>query len=515
MKKRIPKRVRQLLFMVAICLIPLIGTFLLLFITRFGSGITQDSLAYVSMTRNLRHGEGFVIDTVEGKTEFQTHYPPGVSIILTIIPFLDPKDGFVFLNAVVFFGFLLCIGLLTYRFTKSIPLSLGIQFLALLFPEFLRIFSMMWSEPLFIFLLTAGMLALVVGVQKQLKRSLIIAAILFSYAIITRYVGVSLVPFVLLVLWAGFSLPVKEKLRLSAMLTAIMAAPVAIWYGVSRFIGAAETVRSFGIKQVPLEKLTDGATTIFGWILPMQFVDIISPISVHIFFWGIVGLLFAAFVLYQRQQESLKELLRFWMPFSFAGIYLVVIILAIFFLDNTTPLDYRLLSPIAVMVLVMIMLGMQMLKESKPYIKWGILVYFAVVFLLQAYPTVTKLITDGLPYASAEWRHSTTVAYVRHSIAADAVIYTHAPQALNVLSGKRVRAMPQKYSVSGVLVKEYATNLENLKLNKEEQYLVFFNHEFALKARFATENEILSLLSLQKVFSSDEGSVYRIFPAGE
>ncbi|WKZ30475.1 MAG: hypothetical protein QY314_01740 [Candidatus Dojkabacteria bacterium] len=515
MNERIPKRAKQILFMVAICIAPLIGTFLLLLLTRFGSGITQDSLAYVSMTRNLRQGEGIVADTVTGETELQTHYPPGVSLALSIIPFLDPKDGFVFLNAAVFFGFLLCIGLLAFRLTKSLPLTIAIQSLGIILPGVFRIFSMMWSEPLFLFLLVAGMLATVVAVQKQRKRGLLVAAGIWGYAMIVRYVGIVFLPFLLFVLWVGFTLPIKEKLKFSAMISAIVGLPIVVWYGIARIFGATESVREFGFTLIPFEKLTEGATTFFSWILPAPFVDIISSISVHVFFWGIVATLFAGFILYQREHVKIKEVLRFWIPLTFSLFYVAVVFFSILFLDSSTPLDFRLLSPISVMLLLGIMLAMQMLKDSRFYVKWAILAYFFVVFAWQTFPAIAEIYRDGLPYATAGWRHSSTVAYVRHSIPGNAVVYTHAPQALNVLSGKRVRAMPQKYSVGGTLVKEYVTNISRLRMNEEDQYLVFFSHDFALKARFATENEVLSILSLQKEFSSDEGAVYRIFPSAK
>jgi hypothetical protein len=173
---------------VLMLIIPLFGFFIINTLTQFGVGISPDSISYLTTADNLSTGDGLKYSNPSGELSPLTHFPPLLPAVLAV-----GSNSLTFaktLNIVLFILIVLVSGAFIYRRTKSLFFALSIQILILFSKDFLDIFSMAWSEPLFIFTTITGLYILIEYFYSKRTRYLLIASALLSLAVLTRYVGI-------------------------------------------------------------------------------------------------------------------------------------------------------------------------------------------------------------------------------------------------------------------------------------------------------------------------------------
>jgi len=157
-------------FFLALIGISLIGAATLLLTTRWGIGLSPDSITYIGAARSLLMGNGLSVPTYSGQFSPMTHFPPLFSGLLSVIGSIGiaPLEGARWLNAIFFAANIALVGVIVYFSTGSIFLSLlGSVLMVVLFPM-VQAHSMAWSEPLFIFFGFLGLflLALYMGTAR-------------------------------------------------------------------------------------------------------------------------------------------------------------------------------------------------------------------------------------------------------------------------------------------------------------------------------------------------------------
>ena len=164
----------------------LIATSMMLVVvsTRSGMGISWDSTDYMAVGRNMASGIG-TLDVVGLP---MTVRPPGISSLICVGDWLGlmPSASFVLINTVsagvsTFFAMLIL-----KKANIRTPIAISTLAIIAFSPSLLNMYSMAWSEPVFIALV---MVALWIALSPRSLSVHLILGVLFAFMFFVRYVG--------------------------------------------------------------------------------------------------------------------------------------------------------------------------------------------------------------------------------------------------------------------------------------------------------------------------------------
>jgi len=206
--------IRHLDSLIAACA----GFFVLTFFTRYsGIGISPDSIMYISGARNLNAHKGFTYFGDKPLVAFPLFFPTFLGILLFITG-VDPVVMGPILTGLMFGLVIFLTGFVLERFTFPSKLYKWFILLALvLSPSLLEIYSMLWSETLFIVWTLVFVIAFHHYIKNHAIGSLILVAVVCAFACVTRYAGVTLIGTGGMLLL--FDPQLKLKTRVSHILT--------------------------------------------------------------------------------------------------------------------------------------------------------------------------------------------------------------------------------------------------------------------------------------------------------
>ena len=152
--------------------------------TRSGMGISWDSTDYMAVGRNLASGIG-TLDVIGLP---MTVRPPGISSLICVGDWLGlmPSASFVLINTVsagvsTFFAMLIL-----KKANIRTPIAISTLAIIAFSPSLLNMYSMAWSEPVFIALV---MVALWIALSPRSLSVHLILGVLFAFMFFVRYVG--------------------------------------------------------------------------------------------------------------------------------------------------------------------------------------------------------------------------------------------------------------------------------------------------------------------------------------
>ena len=111
----------SLIYWILLIAIALDGMALLWYITPYGLGLMNDSVAYIGGARAILEGKGYGRVVVGGDVKAITNYPPMLSLVLSGIGLsgLDVIRADRLLNALLFAGVAILIGYFVHKTTRS------------------------------------------------------------------------------------------------------------------------------------------------------------------------------------------------------------------------------------------------------------------------------------------------------------------------------------------------------------------------------------------------------------
>jgi 4-amino-4-deoxy-L-arabinose transferase-like glycosyltransferase len=489
---------------ISLLLLPvgIIGTIFMGWLTPFGVGIYVDSLYYISSARNLITGIGMGRVTGLGTFKPMTHYPPFYSLVLAFFHLLGlPELTTSRWISILAFGFsIVLVGLIVYQRTHLKFFSLFTAILLLLSNPVLRNFSWAMTEPLYIVLMLFSLLFFGVYLGNSLRWWLILAAIFTSLAMLTRYVGFSLVGSFFLVLILNRQHTWHRRIQDLVIFLSITLLPTLIWLVRNWSVSETLTNRVLDWHTISRENIAFLIKAIISWgLLPQRLVVGRESLA----FTGIIiglALVGVAWLLRSMPKPGKAPLQEFVLLLA-AWLYVGLLITSLFFLDATTRLENRILLPLYVIIMLLIVIGSALLWQQKT-----ILSRLAVVLtcLWLAYFSFTRvdgaiidLRSDGQGYSSLQWQNSPTANFIQQQDTS--LIFTNDVTAIYFLSGKDSVGIPNASATETDF-----TQMRDI-LSLPNSYLVIFG---TLTGEFAPLDQLTQGLTLVDSFT--DGKVYQL-----
>ncbi|MEW6566806.1 MAG: hypothetical protein AB1449_01285 [Chloroflexota bacterium] len=493
---------------------------LMLYCTRWGSGLGGDSFYYVSGARHLTQGLGFTRPTGDGGTRPITHFPPLYSLALTVPVSADVEVTAAarWLNALLLGSSVLLTGLIALRITGSTWLALAGQAAVMLAPVMLEVHSWVLSEPLFLTILLAFLLSLVHAAQRDRMALYVVCGVLASLAWFTRYVGSAVIAagLVALLFWPGR--PWRSRIR-QGLAFAVGCLPVpTLWLLRNWMVSGALTNRALEVHWVTLATLREGLGVMALWLLP---ASIPSRVRLVLFLLGGLALMVGSAWLIWHQPRPEDEVrvasdatAGVWVLSVFALAYAVLLLLSLSFLDASTALDDRMLSPlypVGVMLALVVSRGL-FDRAGRPHALQAtgsiVLVAFVALTAWRGWGTVRALAKDGQGYASRSWHQSTLVAAIR-ALPDGIPIYSNELDGIYLLTGRPAFMVPIRWDPMRAAPRadfEVQLALMRQRLFGEGGVLVLFPSLARQESFLPSEAELTAGLAV--ALTSAEGVIY-------
>lgn len=418
---------------------------------KYGMGITSVSCDYISAARNVMDGKGFLLH--DGTPYLD--YPPLLPILLSVMGFagLDPLVSIRFLNAFSFGVLIFLSGLWLQRYIRFRPfILLGAS--AVLF-SFITLSTSIyaWPETMFSLLVVLFLLELQKLLEKGGRGSLVGTAVLAGFAILLRYIGVTLILTAIVCIWRGQKGDYRNKARNTLIFLFISVAPMILWlirnYAVSGTLAGERGPSPFPF----IDNLTKLLSIIAGWLFTQRVGETPRIVLLGMLALGLVLM----FILQRRKRYRLESTGVGFHAVMPIVVFIVIYCSAMIILSSTVALDRmngRFLVPVFAPLVWLVVSGVENLRLIFPsrIPKKFVNTILTLVFIIWiAYwgrietQWVIQYYHHGAGGLSTEgWRNSEIVDYLKNTPIAG-TIYTNEPWALYMLAGMSTHQAPRKH----------------------------------------------------------------------
>jgi 4-amino-4-deoxy-L-arabinose transferase-like glycosyltransferase len=253
-------------------LLAISGAVLVLYHSRYGLGTTGDSVHYLMGAQNILSGDGYGRTTASGEVRSITMLPPFYSTVMvgTGLMGLEILDGARYINSLFFGASILLVGLLIFRHTNSIWPSLIGAVIILASKEVIQFHAWLMPEALYIFLMLLMLYLLALYLESEKRSLFLLMSITSGLAILTRYIGVSLIAL------GGMSILIlsksswKRKVGDCVLFAVISLGPIALWMVRNSLVAGNLANRDLGFHLVPLDLIRAYRAEISYWFVPSQ-----------------------------------------------------------------------------------------------------------------------------------------------------------------------------------------------------------------------------------------------------
>ncbi len=429
----------------------LLGVALILVSTsRYGVGISPDSVGYIAAARNLAAGRGLVLYDGSPMVDQPPLYPAILAVIRLVLR-IDPMPASRLLSSLLFGLIVYLTGRLALRLFSSSRLWTGIAVAAVLLSTVPSQISVMaWTEPLFLCLSLFFLLAAERHVVAGDRRTLLAMAAVTALACLTRYLGVALV-----LAGVGIALAARRdkstpRWRPAILFLLVSLVPLFLWtarnYALSNSPFGERPPVSFTLQ----ENLHFVWRTIAFWYLPAWSMP--RPLVSAGFGVLVLALLILGTAARRRCAGERGHGVLPLVLFVFAYLAVLLLTSAIGKYDR---IGDRLLAPVFVpLTLLLLVLFRDASKSLRPgSLRKGLRVVVLVLVALTLYSWGRMAVTVAVNrakfgaggYSSVKWQESPLCAHLRtHRLRRDLKVYSNAPDATYLFSGVSAKRSPTK-----------------------------------------------------------------------
>lgn len=421
-----------------------------IFTRHSGIGISPDSIVYTSVARNLIQGHGFMEFTGKSVVDFPVGYP----CFLALAMFLTGKDILTIapiLNGLMFAAVILLSGIAMNRFKYSSRWYKWMMLALITFsPSLNEIYTMLWSETLFVLLSLAFLLLMHNYFTHHSYHTTIMAAVVAAIAFDTRYAGITLIGTGILLIVFDKVLPWNRKTIYSILFALIGISLVTANLIRNALVsGLATGMRQKGI--TPLGKnISYSGNVLSDWLN--------VSLSNRLFFelLAIVAMVF--FIFY-----FIRNVRRWSSYYSFENTIVAFFIVYVSFIvisstiSRYETINNRLLSPAFLPLLwgTTCMIPKWGHSWRKREYQWLFFGFFACLglFMYASYFMTTAANyqdtkDDGIPgYTEDPWTHSQTIHYLcahKYLLNQDTTVYSNHNQAIYFFTGYPADLVPER-----------------------------------------------------------------------
>lgn len=503
--------------------VSVLGAIALGFSTRWGIGVSPDSVVYIAVARNLLSGKGLSVSVDREQFAPLTHYPPLYPTVLAGIGIfgIDPSDGARWLGALLLAANITLLGAAVYFATRSFWLSVCGSFLMVSSFPMAQIHTMAWAEPLFIFLELFGVMLLALYFERPRYFLLIASSSAMGLGFMARYAGIALLVTGLMgTLLLGKKGGTKRFVD-AGLYSAIGCFPIAFWLVRNLSIAGTATNRKLVLHPPTSEHLQAMVDAFSVWLFPATTFPVTGWVSLFL----VLVLVISALVLAQREVSRLNQ----GPPCLISGIplllsifmlsYGLLLLISISFFDAYTPIDTRILSPLypATLVVALSVVSRLLIAVPGRATRLALVMLGIAISFSQLGGTISWLklsYHSGIGYASQGWKESKLIKRV-NSLAASRPVFTNAADAVYLLTGRPAYAIPAKVDPKTKLVdRNYASELAamEVEIRQKSGILVYFSR-VGWRRHLPSEDELLDRLALQLMAREEDGSIYQLVEA--
>ena len=519
---------REIIFLSTLAAFGIAAVFFMRYLTPNGMGLVNDSVAYIGGARYIQAGEGYSRMGGSGSPLPITHFPPMFSLVLVAAGYLgmETLSAARVVNLLLFGANLILMGLTTRKITGSRLFGMLGVILFIASEPFLRIHSFALSEPLYLFISFLGLWLLAFFIEQNRQTLpendrdgeapktwgwLAGAAVLFSMAFLTRYVGVALYATAGIAIL--FFLPTWRKRIKSSLVFLAFSLPGPIaWMGRNYWVTGNPTNRPFYWHPLSQDKLFEGLSNFWRWWLPEYggLVDNYLP------YWKIISfilliLLVGGAILFmlkysrtrkpadsitsaERETENntllsnlfLSPSLLTGLLYAIYGIlYLALLVFAMTFYDEKTIFEHRILAPFYLSILIIFVCALAwMWRRPQRIFQAAAVILTAavlVIFMEDSLDTGRELHSAGQGFAAGKWRNSETMEAVRQL--PEIKMFTNKQTALYLLAGRPSYVIPWRFEPEAETpTRDYLMGVENYRQQvlQKEAVVVIFDYDLAI-----------------------------------
>lgn len=486
--------------------------------TKLGIGVTPDSVSYFWGAQGILSGNGYSYPDFGAVWVPIVHWPPVYSLVLSVTHLIiqDITKGAWILNAVL----LVCSAVL---FTKFIYEKLYLNKTVLVWtiilyitsPSVLPVYTMAWTEPLYINLtLLSFLLLLKFSEFPQQKKYLISAAILAGISSLARYVGIATII-------AGFLfLLINTKKRSEKNATTKMYAFFSlpfyiIWlirdYIISnQVLGRTPDLYLYPIK--PIKRIQDFLAVVGSWFAGVMPEGASGVDGVYALL-GIVVVFVLIVKLLSLQLTSSVVTKNLSLAILYTISFLFVYVYSDLALNKIAQFDFRVLSPLYPYFLftltVLLAEYVNRVRKSRSlYLLYSLL---SVHILFSLYRTVNWVTMARITGLGANSLVSSQLVKTINDNYSDRIIYSNRSKIAYYLFDQPSLELPAKQDYQKTKTVKYdAKNFylvmkDNFK-NHDAIFVIF--KETELSENYYSEDFIISDLGLKKIIEDETFRIY-------
>lgn len=484
-------------YQLAIILISMIGAIVVLIsASRYGLGLSPDSIGYLSTAENITLGKGFRAY----ENSLFVVQPPMYPIILALPQFLlgiNASQSATIVNIILFGLILYMSGLFFLQFLPP-KLALPGTISLLISTPLINVTSMAWSEPLFILCTVWNFLAWRQYMERKDWISIISLALSITFATLTRYIGIVLLLSTLLAL-LFINRASKKHLF---VFTIISILPISLWvirnYLYTKTFFGPRTEATFSL----LNNIIYVIIVIARWFIPYQGIVAILFFLTLIALIGIIYKqlsILPNIIIAIKNQQSAHIL--YILLYTLTYISFLTISASMFAFDR---IDSRLLSPVTIPIVLFLWLIVNQLfslnlARNK---KTAILLSIGGLILLSSYNSAEqslKIIRNsfeyGIGYANPTWLTNEVISYIKENTPTDCVMYSNGPDVVYYLTRRQFYFLPHK------------TNKDQFKTLSTNNFCITWLVDIK-RDYLVNPEEILTFADLSDRIDFKDGTIY-------
>jgi hypothetical protein len=484
--------------------------------------VSTDSVHLLFGGLNLAEGHGLI--SYDGS--FLILWPPLYPVLLALVHLasgLDMLAAAGVLQAAAFLGLSLCLSILFLRiFPDNFSLALGANVLCDVGAVVLIGFDEVGSDYVHLFLVMLSALLTGYYVETKSGRAFVALAAVGMLAMLERYLGIAALATgaAAAVFLVGGSL--GQRLMRGFVLS-MAAVPAGIWLVITSQLYGRRDPISFA------ENFNWFSKSILEWFFPAQAVK--THLGVHIsLLWAVtVALILLVGIAWYRFKAHMARSARpFTLPVLIFGLCYGLALFGSASLAYFNKLGGRFLLPLYIPFVTLLVVAIGVLPEAARRRSsnvrlaigiacTGILVLLAVLLLKITLPIVIQSHADGVvggenAFNTAAWHENQALQYWNsHPPQGAYVLFSNEPDGVAFRTQHATGGSPRKtsgpYAKDNYPLSAYIPELFSAGM---DVYLVWIEPGSA--QYFYTVDELCSIASIQPLFVSSDGGVYRLLP---